>query len=167
VYKNFKRFVLAMQPILVKNKELSVICTGPLLNQDELNYLDIIGLGNRFTSVMCANDSELKWFYENAICFVFPSLYEGFGFPLLEAFASNCPIVSSAGGSLPEVGGDACIYFNPMDIDDMREKILFTIENKGIRDEMSRKGALRLTEYSLEKTLALTRQSYLTALSDY
>lgn len=165
VYKNFKRFISAILPILERNKDLTVICTGPKFTEAELSYFEYIGFSDRFKSYMCVNDAELKWFYENAVCFVFPSLYEGFGFPLLEAFASGCPVVASSRGSLPEVGGDACIYFDPKDINDMTEKISFVINNKGVQDELVRNGISRLQQYSLSKTLELTRMSYSKAIS--
>jgi glycosyltransferase involved in cell wall biosynthesis len=163
-YKNFKRFALAVLPILKKNKDYKVICTGTDFNQQEINFLEEMGVRDNFKSIICKNDAELKWLYENALCFVFPSLYEGFGFPLLEAFASRCPVLSSSGGALKEVGKDSCIFFNPFDINELTEKLFFIINNPKIRDELRAKGLSRLRKYSLDKTIQLTKESYIKAL---
>jgi len=69
------------------------------------------------------SDIELQWFYANATLFVFPSLYEGFGLPPLEAMIRGCPVIASSAASLPEVCGDAALYFDPHDILDIASKI--------------------------------------------
>ena len=61
------------------------------------------------------NDIILKNLYKNARAFIFPSLYEGFGLPVLEAFSCGCPIILNNSSSLPEIGGDGAIYFDPWD----------------------------------------------------
>lgn len=108
---------------------------------------------------------ELKALYCTAELFVFPSLYEGFGLPLLEAMASGTPIVSSDAASLPEVGGDAVIYFNPFDINDMAEKILMVLENNNLKSILIRKGYERIKNFSWEKagqeTLRIFEEVYL------
>ena len=68
-------------------------------------------------------DEDLANLYTNAFCFVLPSLYEGFGLPLLEAMSFDCPVISSFTSSLPEVGGDACLYFDPRNSSELAEKL--------------------------------------------
>ena len=74
------------------------------------------------------SDDALSNLYQNAFCFVLPSLYEGFGIPLLESMSNGCPVITSYASSLPEIGGEACLYFDPHDIHDLLEKLekLFT-----------------------------------------
>jgi glycosyltransferase involved in cell wall biosynthesis len=69
------------------------------------------------------NDGELRALYEGAACFVYPSLYEGFGLPALEAMACGCPVIVSAAASLPEVCGDAALYCDPLDPESIARQI--------------------------------------------
>ena len=106
------------------------------------------------------NDSELVYLYENAIALIFPSKYEGFGLPILEAFASDCPVLASNTTSLPEVGGNAAKYFDPNDIDSMRTAILDVVENQNIRKKLIIKGHKQLSKFSVEKTAKETFNLY-------
>lgn len=85
-------------------------------------------------------DEELKWYYQHAKAYVFPSLNEGFGLPGLEAMVHGCPVVSSNFSCLPEVNGDAAHYFNPEDIQDMTQKIDEVISNEQLRKKLIAKG---------------------------
>ncbi len=96
-------------------------------------------------------DQQLIFLYKNAFCFVLPSLYEGFGIPILEAMSFKCPVISSFSSSLPEIGGDACLYFDPQDSHDLVEKIETLIKRKKTRTELIQKGKLRVKEFSWEK----------------
>lgn len=106
------------------------------------------------------SDQEMVGLYKNAKCFVMPSLEEGFGIPLLEAMAVGCPVVSSNAGSLPEVGGDAAIYFNPNDTDDMVDKIFQVLNNEGLRKSLIEKGKKRVKQFSWEKLAKQTLEVY-------
>jgi glycosyltransferase involved in cell wall biosynthesis len=96
-------------------------------------------------------DEELKWYYENALAYVFPSLSEGFGLPSLEAMVHGCPVVSSNSTCLPEVNGDAAVYFNPLDIQDMAEKIDQVIADKALRTKLVTKGYENAKRFSWKK----------------
>lgn len=98
-------------------------------------------------------DSELNNYFKNANAFIFPSLSEGFGIPILEAFYHKIPALLSMRASLPEVGGDAAIYFNPVDKKDIGEKILYFINNEEkISSELIEKGQKRLALFSWKET---------------
>ena len=159
-YKNFKRFVQAMSLLIWKYDNLEVVCTGQGFSNVEKVFFDSLGINNKMHNVFCEDDHMLKFLYEKANCFVFPSLYEGFGFPLLEAFASRCPVVASNAGSLPEVGSDACVYFDPFDINDMANKIELVLANNELKSELVNKGKIRLKDYSIEITMELTLKTY-------
>lgn len=163
-YKNFARFFHSLIPVFSIYKDLYLVCTGHPFTPIEKAFFKEYKLENRIYHKFCSNDSELKGYYENALLFAFPSLYEGFGFPLLEAFASSCPVLCSEKGSMPEVAGDAAIYFNPYEINDMTEKILFLIDKKEIRDQLVINGNSVLKSYSMKKTMDLTLASYHMAL---
>lgn len=105
-------------------------------------------------------DEELIGLYKSARMFVMPSFEEGFGMPILEAMACECPVVSSNAGSLPEVGGNACLYFNPKNTDDMVEKISMLLNNKRLRRQLIEKGFKRYTEFSWQKLARETLEIY-------
>lgn len=95
--------------------------------------------------------SSLPILYQNASCFVFPSLYEGFGIPVLEAFASGTPVILANNSSLPEVAGDAALYFETGDSVDLARNINLVISDENLANQMIEKGKKRATEFSLEK----------------
>lgn len=106
------------------------------------------------------SDEELMDLYKKAKVFVMPSFEEGFGIPLLEAFAASCPVASSNAGSLPEIGGDACIYFNPNDLDDMVNKISMVLEDEKLRQQLVQKGTKRYKQFSWKKLAQKTLEVY-------
>ena len=96
------------------------------------------------------SDGELRALYEHAGCFVFPSLYEGFGIPPLEAMELGCPVVSSSAAALPEVLGDAALYVSPDDPQGFCTAIRRTAQDAELRQGMIAKGLARAAEYSWE-----------------
>lgn len=93
------------------------------------------------------SDSELKYLYSQASLFIFPSFYEGFGIPPLEAMTMKCPVLASNTSSLPEVLGDACEYCNPFDVNDIAAKIKGLIDDTMKAEPLSQKGFLRSLNY--------------------
>ncbi len=86
------------------------------------------------------SDAELKTLYENALGFVFPSLYEGFGIPLLEAMSLGCPVITSNAASLPEVGGQAVSYFDPHDAGSLNAALVQFLEDADLREALKQRG---------------------------
>lgn len=103
---------------------------------------------------------ELVSLYNMAELFVFPSLYEGFGLPVLEAMACGTPVAAANSSSIPEVAGDAAALFDPLDEEDMSRVILEVLENRRLREELSLKGLERSKRFTWEKTLAQTVEIY-------
>lgn len=95
-------------------------------------------------------DRELKWYYQHALAYVFPSLNEGFGLPGLEAMVHGCPVVSSNASCLPEVYGNAAHYFDPEDIHEMAQKIDEVISNEELRKKLIEKGHKNTQRFSWE-----------------
>ncbi len=93
-------------------------------------------------------EETLKWYYEHAKAYVFPSLNEGFGLPGLEAMTHGCPVVSSNASCLPEVHGDAAHYFDPENVDEMAQKIDEVIGNDELRRRLVTKGHANLKRFS-------------------
>ncbi len=121
----------------------------------EFQHKDIIYTG--FVS-----EKELVALYKSAQCYVCPSFEEGFGIPLLEAMACGCPVVSSNAASLPEVGADAAIYFDPRNISDMNEKISQILTNQQSRKQLIEKGFNRYKQFNWEMLAKQTLGVYKT-----
>lgn len=98
------------------------------------------------------SDEELVKLYRNALCFVYPSLYEGFGIPPLEAQACNCPVICSNSSCLPEVFGDSVLYCNPHEIDTLVEQISFLLNDDSLREKMINLGRLNTNRYSWQNS---------------
>lgn len=161
LYKNFDLFVTALAPLLRRARELAVVCVGggPFLPA-ELGLLAKLGIERQVIQYEGVDDHALASLYAAALVFVFPSLYEGFGIPVLEAFACRCPVAAARAGSLPEVAGDAAIYFDPSNAEDLRSTVARILADSELRDELRRLGDTRLKKFSWSATAAMTRASY-------
>ena len=98
------------------------------------------------------SNEELVKIYNQSKIFLFPSFYEGFGLPVLEAISCGTPVICSNVSSLPEVGGDAVIYCNPYDVDDIKNKIELVLNDENLQTEMIQKGLNRSKLFSWEKS---------------
>jgi len=98
-------------------------------------------------------DEEVPFIYEKATLLVFPSLYEGFGLPLLEAMSCQIPVLSSDRASLPEVGGEAALYFNPLDPVELKEKIVLLMNDEDLKSKMIEKGNKRVQIFNWEQSI--------------
>ena len=105
-------------------------------------------------------DAGLINLYQHARAFVFPSLNEGFGIPVLEAFSAECPVVLSDRSSLPEVGAEAALYFDPEDDDSIADVIERVVTDDALCAELRRKGSERLLHFSCDKTAQQTLEVY-------
>ncbi len=103
---------------------------------------------------------ELRDIYRRATCYMFPSLYEGYGFPLLEAMGSGCPVGASKVSSLPEVGGDAVLYFDPNDIKDIQKILQRLLTDKQLREQLRAKGLQRAQLFSWAQAAKATLELF-------
>lgn len=99
------------------------------------------------------SNSEIAFLYTNAFCYVFPSLDEGFGIPLIEAFYFNCPVVCSDADALKEIAGDAVLYFDKFKYQDLSKKLLQINDHKR-RTSLIKKGKDRILLFSLENFIS-------------
>jgi glycosyltransferase involved in cell wall biosynthesis len=152
LYKNFDRFLEAVTPLLWADNDLYIRLTGAVLTLAEQEKIIQLRLTDKIIVESFVAEERLMTLYSNALCFVYPSLYEGFGIPLLEAFACECPIAISQTSCFPEVAADAALYFDPYDVADMRSKIQQLIENQSLRNQLISKGTQRLKAFSWEQT---------------
>ena len=164
-YKNFDRFLEAVSVLLQEDHELSLICAGGgQFTSVQLALFEAQGIKNQLYQYDL-DDSTLAYFYKNAQVFVFPSLYEGFGIPVLESFACCCPLACSNTSSLPEIAGNGAEYFDPYNVDSIRETVRTILENKNLRAQLIYNGTERLKAFSWEKTALETKKVYEEVLS--
>ena len=105
-------------------------------------------------------DRTLAILYRLATVFVFPSLYEGFGLPPLEAMASGTPVVTSNVSSLPEVAGDAAVLVDPYDLDAIVDGLRRVVGDRTLAEELRRRGQERAREFSWTRSVERTKQVY-------
>ena len=110
-------------------------------------------------------EEDLPALYSGAVAFVFPSLYEGFGLPPLEAMACGAPVITSNTTSLPEVVGDAALLIDPTDSDQLCEAMSMVLFNHSLREELKEKSLARATEFSWTRCAELTADVYHLAAS--
>lgn len=161
-YKNFYAFCQAFASSAFLKKEFDIVAFGGgMFNNSELTFLKNLNLEQQIHH-LSGNDDLLQTFYQNATLFVYPSLYEGFGIPPLEAMNFECPVACSNTSSIPEVVGDAGIYFDPYSIDSMREAFEIATNSSEIRTELISKGRQRIKIFSWEKCVTETAKVYTT-----
>lgn len=158
-YKNFDNFATALSIIMRKDKFLYIVCAGIPFTIDEKNLLKNLKIIDR-TLQYLVNDSELVFLYKNALAFIYPSLYEGFGIPILESFSNDCPVILSNASAFPEVADDSGVYFNPLDNDSIYEAISSVIYNEEVRKKLMEKGRKRLQQFSWELAAKKTEEVY-------
>jgi len=162
IYKNYEFFLKSIKPLLIKDKDLFLICAGSVgLSSKEKQFLISNRLADKVIHLPLIDDKVLMNLYSRAFCFVFPTLYEGFGIPILEAFSCGCPAVLSNTSSLPEVGGDdAAVYFDPEDSESILEAVRNVISSSTQRDNLRQKGYEQLKKFSWRKCAVETKKVY-------
>lgn len=129
--------------------------SGPIYHKS--TELGVAGLVH-FTGFI--DNHDLAALYAGADVFVYPSLYEGFGLPVIEAMACGCPVVTSDVASLPEVGGEVAVYANPYDIASIAAAIEQVLATPDYADELRHRGILRAQQFTWERCVELTAQAY-------
>lgn len=160
-YKNFMGLLNAYIASIQLRKHYKLICFGGGdFSQEELEAIEKKGLSCDCVIQIGGDDQVLAMLYKTAIAFVYPSLYEGFGISPLEAMSFNCPVVCSNKGSIPEIVGDAGEYFDPTDIDNMRDAIERVVDSDSRRAELMEKGRQRLKMFSWDRCAKETAAVY-------
>lgn len=162
-FKNFRTFALAFSLIAHRHPDLHVVCTREEFSDDEQSLFRRYGIADRM-HVVEADEPTLARLYADALLFVFPSRYEGFGMPILEAMAYGCPCALSDASCFPEIASDAAIYFPADDAEAMADAIESLIESDSLRDELRRRGDERVKEFSWERCAKQHLNLYLSLL---
>ncbi len=158
--KNLKNLLRAFEK--VKNKKIKLVLVGqPLWQQKELEaLLEKSVFKNRIVKLDRVSLAQLKALYQKAKLAVFPSFYEGFGLPLLEALSCGCPVVCSDNSSFPEIGGKEALYCSPNKPNQIAQKINQLIENPDLRLELKQAAKKQIKKFSWQKTAKETLEAY-------
>jgi glycosyltransferase involved in cell wall biosynthesis len=159
--KNIVGLVEAFSKLLKEKKipeDVSLVIVGKKgwLYEEIVQAPEMYDVKNLVKFLEFVDDEDLPLLYKNAIAFVLPSLYEGFGLPVLEAMNYGCPVITSSVSSLPEAGGDAALYVDPKDVSDIASKMEKIYKDKNLRSEMIEKGKKQVTKFSWEKSAEKT-----------
>ncbi|HAU30906.1 MAG TPA: glycosyltransferase family 1 protein [Desulfotomaculum sp.] len=160
--KNIPTLIKAFYKLKKKNIEHKLVITGKKgwKYKKIFETIDKLNLQKNVTFTGYVSDEDLPALYNTADLFVYPSLYEGFGFPPLEAMACGTPVITSNTSSLPEVVGDAGIMVNPYDVDGLADAMHEVLTNDGLREDMIKKGLERAKMFSWEKCARETLRVY-------
>lgn len=159
LYKNFNRLLQAIASTL-KTYDLQLICVGGgAFSEQEKIFIQKLDLSSK-VKLLFLDDDELAYCYQKAELFVFPSLYEGFGMPILEAFTNNCPIAISKASCFPEVAGDAAMYFDAQSESSMKNTVETMLNSPSLCHSLVAKGRERVKLFSWAKTAEQTLKCY-------
>lgn len=151
--KNLEVLIDAFDKFTQTNNDFKLVIVGKKgwLYKDIFEKVKTMKLEDKIIFTDHVTDEDLIWYYKNAFCLTLPSIYEGFGIPVLEAMSYDCPVIASFSSSLPEIGGEASLYFDPKNSDDLLEKLESLQNNNELRKQLISKGQQRIKDFSWEK----------------
>ena len=152
-HKNHKRLLHAFSEVLKKYSDVSLVLSGISVQKKSfleqmVVELDLVG---KVQVLGYIKYSEILRIYKNAVALVFPSLYEGFGLPVIEAMHAGCPVLCSGTTALPEIAGKAAMYFDPLDVDDIAGKLLHILDSPIKRKKLITEGKKNAARFSGSK----------------
>lgn len=152
-HKNHLKLIKAFKRVAIKDTDIKLVLAG-IKKQNDIKIKSEnvrLGLQERVFMLGYVNDNDLSNLFNNAFALVFPSLFEGFGIPVLEAMTVGVPTLISDTTSLPEVGGDATLYFDPNSVNDIESKMNTILKNEKLRNNLVKKGYVQVKKFSLHK----------------
>lgn len=157
--KNWDNFIKAFAEFAKKEDGINLVCTGKDFKPAEKENLQALGIENRV--IHCsATEEQMKRLYRDAEFYIFPSLYEGFGMPLLEAMDCHTPITCANTSCFPEIAQDAALYFDPNSIDDMISSMKKLLLDSELRRKLVLKGDIRVKDFSWKKCADMHMEVY-------
>lgn len=158
-YKNFGLLVRAFAQARLRADTTLLCFGGGEFSSAERELFRELSVAGRIQQ-KTGSDTDLRSAYRSSIALVYPSLYEGFGLPILEAMCSECPVISSASSSLPEVGGQAALYFDPHSVEELAHHLELVCSDAGLRQALARKGLAQSAHFSWEECASQTVEFY-------
>ena len=159
-YKNFAFMLQAWVNVNNNFGELKIhVFGGGAFTSEEIHVMEKLKISHCIIKVD-GSDEDLKREYQMASALIYPSVYEGFGMPILEAMASGCPVLCSNTSSMPEVGGRAVLFFDPQNVDSLTNCLLKFLDSKDLPLELRKMGLLQSENFSWQKTALQTLKVY-------
>ena len=160
-YKNFSNFIKAYSLSKKLKNDFNIICCGGgKITKNEKNFISNLNIDNSKILQIEVTDNELAYLYKNSTALVYPSLYEGFGLPTIEAMSLGCPVICSNHEAIMEAVGKAAKIFDPSNIEEIKNCIEETIYSKDQLDKLKIKGVERSKLFSWEKCAQETLNVY-------
>jgi glycosyltransferase involved in cell wall biosynthesis len=159
-YKNFYLMLDAFASLSKKHPNLHLVLSGggKLVGAD-VEIINRLKLNDKVHHYQ-VNDAQLNYLYKNALLFIYPSLYEGFGLPILEAFRANCPILLSDTECFHEIAANSAVFFDRYSLEDLIQKIDDLISQKSLRTALVEKGKERLKHFPIQRSMNKTLELY-------
>ena len=158
LYKNFKLFIESYS-LWQKGKDVDLVLVGPVLSEEEKVLFSKLGVDKQVHCVGNVDDDDLCSFYNRAIALVYPSLYEGFGIPLLEAMACGCPVIASKIPTSLEIAGNCPFYFDPKEKEDLMNAFNQVLSTDAVASKVAQ-GLRQAKSFSWTKTAKETLNVY-------
>jgi glycosyltransferase involved in cell wall biosynthesis len=164
-HKNLNRLVQALPAVVARRPDAKLVMAGnPTAHERELRELSReLGVDANVALPAYVEDPDLEGLYGLASCFVFPSVNEGFGIPILEAMRRGVPVACSGVSAMPEVAGDAARYFDPHDVEDIGHALIEVLEDHALAEELSERGRARESAFTWRATAEGTFESFMRA----
>lgn len=163
--KNLQGLLQALTQLKAKGQTTQLVVVGMRgwMMEEVSKSIEALGLKDNVHFAGFVSDAQLNMLYNTCGMFVFPSFYEGFGFPILEAFCAGAPVITSNVSSCPEIAGDAALLIDPADPSAIAGAISRLIDDKAFADDLGRKGLARAKEFNFTSTAQKTLEVYRSA----
>src|SRR5687767_5900947 len=158
--KNLERLIEAFARIPDKDHELVIVGNRWYHGNAAEEKASLLGLSGRVKFLGYVPRADLPGIFSGATAFVYPSLLEGFGLPIVEAMACGAPVITSNNSSMKEVAGEAALLVEPTSVGQMTEALMKVAQDRSLRQELSRRGLKRAAEFSWQRTAELTLDAY-------
>jgi glycosyltransferase involved in cell wall biosynthesis len=162
--KNLKTVLEAFSTVIESRADLRLVLCGPPGDERVSKEIESLGISSRVDLKGYVSDLELATLMSRALCFLFPSIDEGFGLPALEAMAAGTPVIAGRAGALPEVVGEAALLVEPTDSQAIAEGVIRIAESEKLRDDLAALGKKRASAFTWDAAAARTLDLYRTIL---